>query len=98
MPLNIFNAQTIFHVSICNNVGVSSKQPILIAKFLLNAKWTKFWENSYASYTNSLSVKNFFKIFSQLYSHYSCAWLNANSRVYLQNQGQGTWFDDKNSP
>jgi hypothetical protein len=69
---------------------------ILIARFLLNSDWTKLEENSFTSY--SFTVWNFLKIFAQLYSHFSCAWLNANSRVYLQNQGQGTGFNGKISP
>jgi hypothetical protein len=64
MQLNIFNAQTNCHVSICKNVGVASKKAISIARFLLNAEWTKVWENSFASNKNSFSVWNFFKIFS----------------------------------
>jgi hypothetical protein len=41
MQVKIFNAQTNFHVSMCKNVGVASKKLILIARFLLNAEWTK---------------------------------------------------------
>jgi hypothetical protein len=42
MQINIFNAHANFQFSICKNVGVASKKLILIAKFLLNADWTKF--------------------------------------------------------
>jgi hypothetical protein len=64
MQLNIFNAHTNCHVSICKNVGVASKKPILIGRFLLNADWTKLEENYFASY--SFTVWNFLKIFSQI--------------------------------
>jgi hypothetical protein len=76
--------------------ALQEKKTILIARLLLNADWTKLEENSFASY--SFTGWNFLKIFSQLYSHISCAWLNANSRVSVQNQKQGTGFNGKICP
>jgi hypothetical protein len=38
-------------------------------------------ENSFAS--NSFTDWNFFKIFSRLQAHHSCAWLNTNLRANL---------------
>jgi hypothetical protein len=46
-------------------------------------------ENSFAS--NSFAYWKFLKISWQFHAYYSCAWLNTNPRVYLQNQGQ-TWY------
>ncbi len=46
-------------------------------------------ENSFAF--NSFRVWDFILISSQFHAYYSCAWLNTNSRVYLQNQGQPWW-------
>ncbi len=42
MQQNNFYAHIYFQFSICKNVSVASKKPNLIAKFLLNADWTKF--------------------------------------------------------
>ncbi len=47
---------------------ITSKQPILIVRFLLNAEWTNLGENSFAS--NSFTVGNFFKIVSQFHERY----------------------------
>jgi hypothetical protein len=37
MQLNIFNAHTNLQLSTCKNVGVASKKPILIARFIKGA-------------------------------------------------------------
>jgi hypothetical protein len=91
MQQKIFNAQTNFQFCICKNVDVTSKKPILIARFLLNADWTKLEE----IHLHLIHLR--FDIFSKSFhsSMLICNWLNANSRVCLQIQGQGTGFDHK---